>query len=168
MKKDQVIVKVKRALNVFLKDDIYLLQKNLSERTICAKLAFYLQEEFKEFHVDCEYNRHINTVKRLNAVKDYVREKREAGILTDEEENFGICTSPDIIVHHRGINENNLLIIEAKKKGNPLEDKKYDFLKIEGYIKELEYKYGLFIEFSVGDDAGISVAKVFDKNHFSG
>ena len=87
--------KIERAIRMLLKNDLFLLMNNLEELTISHKLAEYLQQEFPDWHVDVEYNRNKEQLKRL------------------EEELF----RPDIIVHIRNTN-NNLLAVEIKKSNN--------------------------------------------------
>jgi hypothetical protein len=65
------------------------------EQTVTHRLGIYLQDEFPGFHVDCEYNRRGNDLK-----------KRRAG---------GRLMKPDVVVHHREGREFNFLVIEAKK-----------------------------------------------------
>jgi len=55
--KNEIERKVKSCLQILREQDKYLLDNDLNERTITHKLATYLQEEFQEFNVDCEYNR---------------------------------------------------------------------------------------------------------------
>lgn len=53
---------------------------------------------------------------------------------------------PDIIIHHRGTNEKNLLVIEVKKRGDP-EDLAYDENKIKEhwFVGRLNYCLGATI-----------------------
>lgn len=56
------IEKLKEVLECLFKDfyerDSYLIEKNLHENTISHRLAFYLERinEFRDYHIDCEYN----------------------------------------------------------------------------------------------------------------
>ena len=61
---------------------------------------------------------------------------------------------PDIIIHKRGSNSNNLLAIEVKKSTSNISID-YDFMKLESYtessdINSLKYKYGVFIRLHTG------------------
>lgn len=135
-----------RALLNFQSHEQYLFQNDLGERTLEAKLSKYLQEEFEEFNVDCEYNRNLDEVKRLVRIKEYVKERRKNNMLTDFEESHGINVSPDIIVHIRGNNSNNKIIIEIKKDDSHIDDVKFDKAKIEAYKSELKYSLGIFLK----------------------
>src|ERR1039457_933516 len=144
MEKTQLESKLKIALAVFLAQHHCLLELAASERAIAHKFAECLDDLFPCWDIDCEYNRHLNQEKRLEGVKSFVKEKRKNGELSDKEEDFGVCVSPDIIIHKRNSTA-NLLVIEIKKTGHPLNEQEYDHLKIHQYIEELVYKYGLFL-----------------------
>ena len=49
--------KLKAAIARLYKKDRFLIDNDLNERSISHKLAEYLQTEFHNFDVDCEYNR---------------------------------------------------------------------------------------------------------------
>jgi hypothetical protein len=82
----------------FLSDDLQLLTLDAHERTITARLAYYLQEQLPEWNVDCEYNR----------IKENVKEVVIGQKL--------VLVVPDIIIHQRSTG-NNLLVVEVKKLG---------------------------------------------------
>jgi hypothetical protein len=115
------------ALQVLYKDDHILITNNTSERAITHKLAEYIQPLFQSWHVDCEYNR--------------LRQKPKAILNKD-------TTFPDIIIHHRGLRD-NLLVIEAKNARSQNLDDNDDKAKIKAYIEDYEYQYkfGLWICF---------------------
>jgi len=121
--------KVVKALQTFFIRDKYLLDKDLHEVTISHKLAEYLQYQFPDMNVDCEYNRQVppddgDNIKRRSDTGEQVR--------------------PDIIVHERVSKNNNLLVIEIKKK----DTKKEDYEKLMDYTNPNSkgYKVGLFLE----------------------
>jgi hypothetical protein len=137
MNKDQLVGAVTIALRLLLKNDAFLLEYGANERSITHKLAEYLQQLLSSHHVDCEYNRHGVESKRLprhcrERDKDYVY--------------------PDIVVHLRGTDEDNLLVIEAKptwdtRVGVP----ECDRVKLQEFTKpnaEYRYEFGLFIGFN--------------------
>jgi hypothetical protein len=116
------------------KYDADLLDINVNERSISHKLAEYLQLEFPEWNVDCEYNRKMLNRKTLNiSYTDITDEDIEAKTIY-----------PDIIVHHR-LTDDNLLVIEMKKEGgNTTKDKK----KLKAFTdpqKSYSYYYGLLL-----------------------
>ena len=99
---------LEQGIRALVLNDVYLLENDLHERTITHKLAEYLQPLFPGWNVDCEYNRDGHEPKRVR-----LRPIPEQG--GDEGSNV----FPDIIVHRRGDNDHNLLIIEAKKSRHP-------------------------------------------------
>ena len=139
---DDVYAKVRRALCGFFESDRDLLEKRANERSITHKLAEHLQCQFKHLDVDCEYNRHGDDIKKLPRLAECIG-----------SDNSKSCkVYPDIIVHQRGNDERNLLVIEAKKSDNKRgigEDrcKLQEFTNPHGYYK---YKFGLLLVFGVG------------------
>lgn len=167
--KETVELKVKKAVYKLLKVDHYLLKNDLHERTISHKLACYLQEEFTEHNVDCEYNKNIdedNNPKKIRVQAEleaeFKRFKKELGEkisrdryqeMIDDVLYSVISVYPDIIVHRRNESKNNLLIIEVKKMGQNPRNTDYDEKKLICYTdpktpNNLKYKYGLLIKFN--------------------
>jgi hypothetical protein len=131
--------RVKKVINLLIKHDPFLLQSNVNERSISHKLAEYLQGEFQEWHVDCEYNRDHDLTKRLQVPTNTPR-------IDDTEAK---TVFPDIIVHHRNEKE-NLLVIEVKKSSNS-DNGDFDRKKLEAFVKPpFSYRYGLFLKLNVG------------------
>lgn len=130
---------VNNSLKRFMDEDGTLIDVKSSERSMTHALAVQLGKETffkdKDWHIDCEYNRDGHVPKTLD-VQKVKCEKCKAG---------DSCTHnvfPDIIIHKRGKDGPNLLVIEAKKQNG---DPGLDVEKIEAYIKELKYEYGLFL-----------------------
>lgn len=125
---------VEEACKEFYENDRYLINHNVNERAIVFRFGIYLQELisknkfFDNYNLDNEYNRNMNDSKRL---RDY-----ENGVY------------PDLIIHQRGSNEYNLLIIECKTEWNS--DVSGDICKIRKFVDINEiykYRYGLSILF---------------------
>ena len=132
---EEINKKVILAIDIFFKNDAILLELDVNERTISYKIAEYLQTQFPEWHVDCEYNRKENDIKRLSKINECDEQRKSDRIY------------PDIIVHHRGI-EDNLLVIEIKtnNQDDPCDRKKLELLtKKEG---EYGYDWGVYIQFN--------------------
>ena len=111
-------------------NDSDLFNRNNHEITISCKLAQYLFIEFKEFDVDCEYDKHIDQVKYNSELNQNIR--------------------PDIIIHKRGTDEDNLVYIEIKTDHNR-DSRMFDIEKIKSVTKqdsEFKYRLGLFIDFN--------------------
>lgn len=148
--------------------DRYLLEHDVSERSISHKLACYLSEQFYEYNVDCEYN--SNGL--ADAEKKYIRLLSEIaanlGMMREtdgEEEIINRNVYPDIIVHLRGYGDQNLLIIEMKKTSSTVASE-YDYEKLRRYTSpeygnELNYSFGAFIFIGVGGNAGDLVIEWF-------
>lgn len=109
------------------------LNRDLHETTLNHRFAFYLENiliknNFLDYNVDIEYNRNFKNKKnvKIRGVKAPIR--------------------PDILVHKRMNNNENLLVVEAKKhkvSGHDI-DKVNAFMKDENY----SYKYGLTISYA--------------------
>jgi hypothetical protein len=130
--------KVNAALEALLKNDIFLLQNDVNERSVSHKLAEYLQVGFPEWHVDCEYNRDHERTKQL----EYTLPSEPIDSLKAR------TVYPDIIIHRRSTNH-NLLVIEMKKEANiEGDDEEKDKNKLRAFLERpYSYQYGLFIAF---------------------
>jgi len=131
------------------------------ERAITYRLAFYLESELRgaglindvgPLVVDCEYNRHLARGKSLAAeaeerIKKIVNEARERELKADDDGYYVFSVAPDIVVHQRRTDINNLLVVEIKKESNT-ESEEYDSLKLELFTKPKHdnrgygYKFG--------------------------
>lgn len=111
---------------------------DIPEVSISHRLGLYLQVLFNGFDVDCEYNRHLGSVKKAN--NKIVR--------------------PDIVIHKRKKDTHNSLVIEVKTKYNAKEIKKDLDKLIALTTKEVAienedqlhgYDFGLFLLFKRKD-----------------
>lgn len=129
------------ALGSLYKNDAFLLKHSAHERSITHKLAEYLQQQFLDWNVDCEYNLHGINTKKL---------PRECGYEYKE------LVYPDIIIHSRGENL-NLLVIEAKlnkfTRVNGCDHVK--LVEFTGQNGDYKYRFGVFIGFD-----GLNVPKI--------
>lgn len=126
-----IVEKVKRAVRMVLRNDLFLLRITAHELAIAHKLAEYLQHEFPDFHVDFDYNKREEQPKTLN----------DADV------------RPDIIVHIRDT-KCNLLIVEIKKSDDPPSEIEEAIGRVNDFISNEDFKYafGLVIVFNVGED----------------
>ncbi len=132
---------VQRALDRLTQEDAHLFSVNVCERCLTFRLALYLQSEFPDWRVDCEYNRDGRFPKQLSEVK---RQRR----LHDPTSRTEGDVYPDIIVHHRGPEGPNLLAIEAKRECDLTKKEiAFDYVKLRGYRDELAYQCVAFIIF---------------------
>ncbi|MBA7521873.1 hypothetical protein ES705_13984 [subsurface metagenome] len=133
--KDDIEGIVKSSLQKLRRLDKHLLDININERSITHKLAEYLKEYFPEFNVDCEYNRFKDIVKTIKLPNERIN-------WNDTEAK---TVFPDIIIHKRGIEEDNLLVIEVKKSSN-VNSGDFDRIKLQAFLQEPHnYAYGLFL-----------------------
>lgn len=124
----------------YIKDD-YLIKNEVHERCCVARIAHYLQnlldkyDIFNTLSVDLEYNRQTDEKPKTLYKKQIKKsECKEQSIY------------PDLIVHQRGINKQNILVAEFKIACRMAEtNKKYDIIKIRSLKKEKNYKLGFFI-----------------------
>lgn len=121
---------IEAALKKLYELDDYLIKHDVHEQTISCRLAKYLEEEIREqgsddikdLNIDCEYNKDRDDIKRFPGQKKG-------------------SIRPDIIVHRRGNNDNNFLVIELKKD--------YDWCdecKINKIVDTFNYKAGYAIQ----------------------
>ncbi len=157
MPRQEIQSKIYEAYRQLLLNDRYLFGVDASERSLTHKLAEYMQYQFTGWNVDCEYNRDGPEVKSVypweEKAEEILREienepeGRKRNVLLNKLEN-GLTVFPDIIVHHRGTNE-NLVIFEVKKSNyRGIDD---DRQKLRVYISELEYKYAFKILLPIGE-----------------
>jgi hypothetical protein len=135
MEREDVRARLDGALARLVAQDAYLFANNLGERCIVARLAMYLQHEFPEHHVDAEYNRDADEPKQLD--------------LPDEcanyvDENGDSLVVPDVIVHLRGPDGPNILVLEVKKTTNPA-PLHCDSRRIHAFRAQYGYEFGALI-----------------------
>jgi hypothetical protein len=157
MEDNQIKEILNAALSQLKEKDQWLLKRDLSEQSVSHKLAEYLQQYFtgdNAYNVDCEYNGDIDdnsdrkhiSILREKLVQLQLLSQRETEL---EHEIIERAVFPDIIVHKRGDNNNNLLIIEVKKQSSRIPFD-YDQLKLSAYTSpengnHLKYQLGAFI-----------------------
>ena len=129
MTREEATALVNSAIDQLLQHDSALLALDVTERSLSYRLAHYmaLSEIVRPpLTVDCEYNRHFGDPKRLKLPprKALDREIRATTVF------------PDILVHERNTDANNLVVLELKKPG---EDIAYDELKLRAFREELNY-----------------------------
>jgi hypothetical protein len=110
MNRKQIEELLEEAKLRFLRDEAYLLVADVNERSLTHKFAEHLQAILgREWSVDCEYNRYGTDTKTIEDVKEIV------GRSAATDETRAKTVYPDIIVHRRGVEGPNVLVIEAKK-----------------------------------------------------
>lgn len=132
---------VNAALGKFYKNDRDLIdmennREMVSERCMVFHIGGYMKNKmntltkFQWADLDCEYNRNMGEPKTIYT--------------NDSEYNF----VPDLIIHRRKSNNNNLLVIEFKKENAKERDKEYDKEKLIALTGEevFKYNFGLYVE----------------------
>lgn len=120
---------IKKSLDDLYHNDEYLIKHRVAERDITSKFAHYFQNNMREtiiadYDVDCEYNRDGYGMKNID----------------------GTLVYPDFILHKRGTNDSNLLIIEFKTWWNS--DNREDIEKLKAMMSNwyrYQYQYGYSI-----------------------
>lgn len=136
MTAEEVRAKLTAAIGKLVASDAYLLEHDLSERCIASRLAIYLQQEFPDLVVDVEYNRlgaHPKTLALPEECANYITKNGEPLVV------------PDVIVHKRGADGPNLLVLELKKTTNR-ESRNCDQLRIKAFQKQLGYAHAALLE----------------------
>ena len=141
-----------KAKEKFLKDEKEIIRIDINERTLSARLMFHLQtlllneiyqENYKEYSVDCEYNR-INEIEyKILKVCEYIEK-------TKNFEEVDKKVYPDIIVHKRNEN-NNLIVIEMKKVNSYIKKKENDKNRLKAMtnprkLNNFNYILGVYFE----------------------
>lgn len=176
MKRYQIKRRLDIAIETFRVNDNYLLINDVNERSITHRLAIYIENVFgKHFEVDCEYNKncgHPSERKTMDVLYSELLRYRDCDRIRqmnfDDNEMVERYVYPDIVIHKRGENTKNLLIIEVKKSSSQ-ENSDYDKLKLKAYTNQtsmngLHYKYGVFINFFVKQEKYKSPQIIFFEN----
>lgn len=133
------------ALSMLYKKDRRLLRYNVHERTIACRLALYLQLKYdpcfmKRACIDVEYNREGKEIKR-----PYI----------DSESGW---IAPDIILHERDNQENNIFYCEVKKKSKNNND---DAIRVKNALRgKRSYEYGINLYSLTSKEANLSFYKL--------
>ncbi len=115
-------------------NDTIGINHHVGERAIVFRFAYYLQRILDEhclypdYNLDCEYNRNGDKPKIIYSLEKNVY--------------------PDLIIHQRGSNDNNLLVMEFKTYWN--KGQKNDIEKIKAFLDcnekvSYNYKYGIAV-----------------------
>ena len=145
-------------------NDKDLLERNAGERTIVAKIycnanAIFQEEkrinsDIEDLDIDIEYNRNFFESKEVFEKCDNCTNSDCPNI----KKRFMITTSsPDFIIHNRGTNNNNQVIIEFKKVKNTNKGERLGDMKKLTYFtcqkpfprqekKNYKYRIGYFID----------------------
>jgi hypothetical protein len=132
----EVREKLQVAIQKLVATDSHLLEHDLSERCIASRLAMYLQQEFAELSVDVEYNRigtHPKTMRLPEECANYRGNNGEPLVV------------PDVIIHRRGAEGPNLLVLELKKTTNR-DPRDCDHMRVRAFREQLGYNHAALLE----------------------
>ena len=169
---EEIKNKFKIALDILKENDCFLLHHDVSERSIAHKFAQYLTVLFPGHDVDCEYNSNVEVDSRkkyIGLLKDIAA---QYGLLRKDEQDAEIVyrnVFPDIIVHKRGLNDHNLLIVELKKSTSNISCD-YDIEKLRRYTSPeydntLNYSFGVLLYLGIADKLGNDRIQWFKNGH---
>lgn len=135
---EEIITILKTALTELYKRDKELIDRAVNERALAFCLGLHMNpllqanEKLKIWNLDIEYNKNGDKPKRTP--------RRPKGAV------------PDLIMHKRGNNNSNYLVIEIKGWWNS-KSREEDFIKLEDFThQEGEFKYGLGVFVELGED----------------
>ena len=154
---EQIIKNLDSGISDLLERESDNLKRGLKELNISTHLAFYLKRYFPDYDVDPEYNGDIDKTNDRKAL-DIARNRiLEVSRRSNFKDSYKI--SPDIIIHKRKTNENNLVVIEVKKDSHPQNDKDYDLIKLEhltiDYLgNHYNYRLGVALVFETKEKTG--------------
>jgi hypothetical protein len=139
MTNSDLIERIAVGFDLLFENDVDLFDlgtRGVSEETITFRLGLYLQSLFPGHHVDCEYNRMWDQVKKCDLL----------GIASME---------PDVLIHRRQSDESNLFCLEAKKQYLWTHaEKGYDRMqrKLEALTHpKAEYRYRLGLAWRIAE-----------------
>ena len=134
---DELLIELlKEALEECYKKDILLIEHHMEQASV-ARIFYYCQnlinndERFvclRKYNLDCEFNKNCWNSKA-----------------TPHCENG---TRPDMILHKRGTNNHNLLIVEFKSEKGLKRKVHNDLIKLEDFTSPYIYNYhlGVFVK----------------------
>ena len=158
MNKKQIKNILEQTKILFLENDHYLLTVEANERSLTHKFAEHLQTVIGcSWNVDCEYNRYGPEIKVIDGIKEIV------GCDTPTDDIKAKTVFPDIIIHKRGADGPNLVVIEAKKDAND-EHRIKDVQKLQKIQTKYNYCFAVFIDFKT-ETKGIEVVFLDNKNY---
>lgn len=143
---------INNCLNLLYTDDIRLLQRHGLERSITFRLALYINEAIRNEAWINEINQELSvTNESLKIDVEY----NKSGLDPKRTPRQPFGAHPDIILHRRENNDQNILVVEIKGWWDR-RDRQRDINKLEDLTHQNgEYKYGLgvFLELGKNDYA---------------
>lgn len=121
MNRDHAKIAIEQALQKLLTNDLRPempdgFPRTIGERPLVFRLAHYMAEcgvERDGLRLDCDYNRHGNTIKELLPPKEEPGMPGDMPLELKPKRFF-----PDIVLHRRGDDERNVFVCEVKRLGD--------------------------------------------------
>ncbi len=138
MDKATFLRRTELAVRAFYENDIKLIELEVHERTIAHRFAIYLEDMFRGWNIDCEYNRLGIITKGLDGVRECDSQRATDRIY------------PDIIIHERGSEDrNNLGVIEikARREIEACDRQKLELMTRRTEDDKFKYEFGAFFAF---------------------
>lgn len=159
MKKRELLKILKKSIKLFYELDSYLIGNNhkVHEQAIAHRIAHYFENIcslynpafYKTYNFDVEYNKNFRDSKYIFS-KCFQCDKKECSCTNYKEPKE---SRPDFLVHKRGSNEQNELIVEFKTGSPKKKDIEYDINKLKYFTCSLGvYKYSLGCFVSLGEN----------------
>lgn len=172
MKSGELIERLNVTIIDFVKDRKKLLRQDAHEDSYTDEFIAYLRKHFSDWPYDINHNYNKRVVNNAFVKKQTYfvlaalppnKVPQDANI-EDEKVLKGLL--PDIIFHDLESSAHNFLIFEIKKTTNKdAADREMDLLKLSTTTAvDLKYQYGVFVDFSSGDEfneASPALFKVF-------
>lgn len=150
----QIINLLKQSIELLYENDNYLIEHSVHEQDLSHRIAYYFENLLNNYewykktslNIDVEYNKNFDDSKRVYC-KCIGCRGNECYITTSQYNigNYESTCKPDIILHERGSNNNNILVIEIKKNNNECAE---DFAKLSAFTclcSDYKYKCGVYI-----------------------
>ena len=127
---------LKESVNECYEKDYLLIEQSMEQASV-ARIFYYMQtlinsdERFsclRDYNLDCEYNKNGQHIKATPRCKNGTR--------------------PDMILHKRGTNNHNLLVVEFKAEKGLRRTGNNDLIKLEDFTSPYIYNYqlGVFVK----------------------
>lgn len=127
---------LKESVEECYKKDNLLIEQSMEQASV-ARIIYYCQNLisndkefacFREYNLDCEYNKSGQHIKATPRCKNGTR--------------------PDMILHERGTNNHNLLVVEFKSEKGLKRKVHNDLIKLEDFTSPYIYNYqlGVFVK----------------------
>jgi len=161
---NEITERLDNAIKQLLERENNILKRGLNELNLNGHLTKYLTPLFEGYDVDPEYNGDIAKIRDRKELDIAKGRMEEIGINPSQDNVYSL--TPDIVIHTRNTNENNLLVLEIKKDSNSIKNKEFDLLKLEhmtiDYMgNHYNYRLGVAIVFGTRVNAGTFTMQYF-------